>query len=135
MKRLVVAAGITTQGDRLLICQRRKGSWGELKWEFPGGKVEDGEDPRESLRRELREELNIDPEVGPELYRIKHRYPDREVELIFFHIPSYTGHPTNRQFEAIRWVKRQELHRFDFLEADRSLIEALAGEGLLGKRP
>ncbi len=134
-KRFVVAAGIITQGDRLLICQRRKGSWGEFKWEFPGGKVEDGEDPRESLRRELKEELNIDPEIGPELCRIEHRYPDREVELIFFHIPRYTGHPTNRQFETIRWVKRQELHRFDFLGADRSLIEALAGESPLGKRP
>ncbi len=120
---MIVTAGIITQGDRLLICQRRKGSWGEYKWEFPGGKVEDGEDPRESLRRELKEELAIEPEIGPLLCRVGHCYPDREVELLVFHIVRYTGKLRNRQFESIRWVRREEISQFDFLEADRSIIE------------
>ncbi|MFQ5882797.1 MAG: (deoxy)nucleoside triphosphate pyrophosphohydrolase [Candidatus Methylomirabilales bacterium] len=132
--RIVVTAGIITQGGGILICQRRKGSWGELKWEFPGGKVEDGEEPRESLRRELQEELDIEPEIGRELCRIQHCYPDREVELHVFHIPGYTGELRNRQFESIRWARREELSQFELLEADRSVIEALTAGHLLGER-
>lgn len=123
---MVVTAGIITAGGRILICQRRKESWGGYKWEFPGGKVEDGEDPRESLRRELKEELDIEPEIGPLLCRLEHRYPDRDVELFVFHIPGYTGEVRNRQFENIRWVQREDLLDFDFLEADRTVIAALA---------
>ncbi len=132
---MIVTAGIITHGGRVLICQRRKGSWGEYKWEFPGGKVEDGEDPRECLRRELKEELAIEPEIGPLLCRLEHRYPDRDVELIVFHIPAYNGEIRNRQFERIRWVGREEIAKFDFLEADRPVIEAIAGESLFGDRP
>jgi len=128
---MVVTAGIITRGGRILICQRQEGSWGEYRWEFPGGKVEDGEAPAESLRRELREELSIEPEIGPLLCRLEHRYPDREVELYVFHIPRYTGALRNRQFASIRWVRREELSQFDFLEADRPVIEALVREGLV----
>ncbi|MFQ5657314.1 MAG: 8-oxo-dGTP diphosphatase MutT [Candidatus Methylomirabilales bacterium] len=127
---MVVTAGIISEGGRILICQRRKGSWGEYKWEFPGGKVEDGEDPRESLQRELSEELAIQPEIGPLLCRLEHSYPDRKVELLVFHIAGYTGELRNRQFESIRWVPPEELSDYDFLEADRSVIERLAREGL-----
>ncbi|MFQ5989157.1 MAG: (deoxy)nucleoside triphosphate pyrophosphohydrolase [Candidatus Methylomirabilales bacterium] len=132
---MVVTAGIITHGGRVLICQRRQGSWGEYKWEFPGGKVEDGEDPRECLRRELKEELAIEPEIGPLLCRLEHRYPDRDVELIVFHIPAYTGEIRNRQFENIRWVGRDEIAQFDFLEADRPVIEAVARKSLFGDLP
>ena len=128
---MVVTAGILIQEGRILICQRRKGDWGEYKWEFPGGKVEDGEDPRESLRREFKEELAIEPEIGPLLCHLQHRYPDREVELYVFHIPGYTGELRNRQFESIRWARRDELVHFDFLEADQILIESLARGSLL----
>ncbi len=128
---MVVTAGILIQEGRILICQRRKGSWGEFKWEFPGGKVENGEDPRESLRREFEEELAIEPEIGPLLCHLQHRYPDREVELYVFHIPGYTGELRNRQFESIRWARRDELGHFDFLEADQILIESLARGSLL----
>lgn len=129
-----VTAGILMQEECVLICQRRKGSWGEYKWEFPGGKVEDGEDPRESLRRELREELAIEPQIGPLLCRLYHRYPDREVELYVFHIPSYTGEVTNTQFESIRWAAREELSHFDFLEADQTLVEALVQGNLVREK-
>ena len=132
---MVVTAGVITREECILICQRRKGSWGEYKWEFPGGKVEDGEDPGESLRRELREELAIEAEIGPLLCRLEHRYPDREVELFVFHIPGYTGELRNKQFEGIRWVQREELADFDFLDADRSVIEALTSRIPSGEQP
>jgi 8-oxo-dGTP diphosphatase len=128
---MAVTAGIITRGEDILICQRGEGSWGEYRWEFPGGKVEEGEEPRESLYRELKEELGVEPEIGRLLCRVLHRYSDREVELYIFHVPRYCGEVRNRQFAALRWVRREELADFDFLDADRPVIEALATGRLL----
>ena len=122
-----VTAGILADGGRVLICQRRAGSRFPLKWEFPGGKVEDGESPETCLRRELREELVIEAEVGPEIYRTEYRYPNGfAVRLLFFRILRYTGMPTNRAFERIEWVPCADLPGYDFLEADRELVERMA---------
>ena len=123
----LVTAGILTDEDRVLICQRRAGARFGLKWEFPGGKVEDGESPEACLRRELLEELSIEAEVGPEIYRTEHRYPDGfAVRLLFFRILRYAGAPENHAFERIVWARREELAGYDFLEADRELVERMA---------
>lgn len=123
---VIVTAGILTDGGRVLICQRRAGSRFPLKWEFPGGKVEDGETPEASLRRELREELAIEADVGPEIHKTEHRYPSGfAVRLLFFRITRYTGTPMNRAFERIEWVRPADLAHFDFLEADRALVERM----------
>ncbi len=98
-----------------------------LKWEFPGGKIEDGEQPRDAMRRELEEELGIVAEVGTEVVRIVHEYPGGgAVELRFFEVRNYLGDVENRIFWEIRWVKRQELLKLDFLEADLGLVKDLA---------
>jgi len=98
-----------------------------LKWEFPGGKIEEGEQPRDAMRRELEEELGIVAEVGIEVRRIVHRYPSGgSVELRFFEVRSYQGELENRIFREIRWVTRQELLGLDFLEADLGLVNELA---------
>lgn len=124
---ITVTAGILSDGDRVLICQRRVTSRFPLKWEFPGGKVEDGESPEACLRRELREELAIEAEVGPEIYRTEYRYPNGfAVRLLFFRILRYAGTPTNRAFERIEWARRADLIGFDFLEADRELVDRMA---------
>ncbi len=124
---ITVTAGILADGDRMLVCQRRAGSQFPLKWEFPGGKVEDGESPEACLRRELLEELAIDVEVGPEVYRTEHRYPNGfAVRLLFFQILRYTGAPINRAFEQIEWARCTDLPGYDFLEADRELVERMA---------
>ena len=124
---ITVTAGILTEEDRVLICQRRVGSRFPLKWEFPGGKVEDGESPETCLRRELHEELAIEAEVGPEIYRTEYRYPNGfAVRLLFFRILRYTGTATNRAFERIEWARRADLSGYDFLEADRELVERMA---------
>ena len=123
----LVTAGILTNEDRVLICQRREGGRFGLKWEFPGGKVEDGESSEDCLRRELLEELSVEAEVGPEIYRTLHRYPDGfAVRLLFFRILRYAGTPLNRAFERILWARREDLTGFDFLEADRELVERMA---------
>jgi len=72
VKRIV--AGILRREGQILICQRARGQVQELKWEFPGGKIEAGEDDRTALERELREELDVGSEIGPLLARIRHRY-------------------------------------------------------------
>ena len=88
-KPILVVAGIIRRGDRILICQRRRSDAYGLQWEFPGGKVEDGEALPAALRRELEEELAIQAEVGEEVFRLRHHYPDRYVEVVFFAMTSY----------------------------------------------
>ena len=122
----LVTAGILVEQGRILICQRRAGARFGLKWEFPGGKVETGESPETCLRRELSEELCVEAEVGPEIYRTQHRYADGlAVRLLFFRVLRYTGTLTNRVFERIEWAHVTDLSHFDFLEADRGLVERM----------
>jgi len=125
-KPTLVTAGIITDGERVLICQRHRSDKYGLQWEFPGGKVGEGEGLKDSLRRELLEELAIDADVGEEVYRLRHRYPDRHVEVVFFRVPSFHGQPHNLVFESIEWADRSKLCDYDFLEADRELVERIS---------
>jgi len=124
---IFVTAGILTDGERILICQRKAGDRFGLKWEFPGGKVEAAETPETCLRRELAEELGIEAEIGAEVHRADYQYPNGlAVRILFFKILRYSGSPVNRDFERMAWVLPAELHGFDFLEADRELVDRLA---------
>jgi 8-oxo-dGTP diphosphatase len=125
-KPILVVAGIIRRGDRILICQRRRSDAYGLQWEFPGGKVEDGEDLPAALRRELEEELAIQAEVGEEVFRRRHRYPDRYVEVVFFAMTGYRGEVRNEVFEAIEWAPRTKLPEYNFLEADRELVHRIS---------
>jgi 8-oxo-dGTP diphosphatase len=130
MKR-VVAALITKQG-KLLVCQRTRHQTMPLKWEFPGGKIEEREQPRDALRRELEEELGIVATIGDEVARIQHEYPNRSrVELRFFVVRDYAGEIENRIFKDIQWAAPKDLPKFDFLEADLTLVKDLAAGQLL----
>jgi mutator protein MutT len=97
-----------------------------MQWEFPGGKVKESEDLKACLRRELAEELAIEAEIGEEVFRVRHRYPDRDVEVVFFVVRSFRGTARNRVFEAVEWVRRAELVEFNFLEADRELVRRIS---------
>ena len=121
-----VVAGILRRGEAILICQRRRGGAQGGQWEFPGGKLEPGEEERTALVRELREELGIEAEVGRLLARVRHRYAETgELELAFYEVAAFAGEPENRVFEAIAWVAAAEFGRYDFLAADRPLLELL----------
>lgn len=122
----LVTAGILKDGDRILICQRRRSDAYGLQWEFPGGKVREGESLKASLARELAEELAIEAEVGEEVFRLRHQYPDRYVEVVFFSVRSYSGSLRNQVFEAVEWAPRATLTDYHFLEADRELVKRIA---------
>jgi len=125
MKR-VVAALILKDG-KFLVCQRTRHQTMPMKWEFPGGKIEEGEQPRDALRRELDEELGIDAIIGDEVLRLRHEYPNRSsVELRFFVVREYQKEIENKIFNDLRWAERSELPGFDFLEADVELVKQLA---------
>jgi len=127
LKRIEVVAGLICENGRVLVCQRRANAAFPLKWEFPGGKVEKGEQLEEALRRELREELQIEVDRAVKIYHYKHVYPGiSEVALTFFRIQRYRGAVKNLIFKQIAWVEFEKLLDFDFLEGDLPLIRKLA---------
>jgi len=127
-----VVAALIVRADEILICQRTKHQPMPFLWEFPGGKIEQGEQPRDALARELEEELGIVAKIGDEVARIKHQYKNGlAIELRFYEVHAYEGELENRIFKEIRWVARERLPEYDFLEADRELVQELAAGKLL----
>jgi len=122
----VVAAVIERDG-LVLIGQRKSDESFALKWEFPGGKVEPGEEPRVALARELREELAIEAVIGEEITRYPYQYPGRaRVELIFYRVLEFSGEPRNQAFERIAWAPPGRLPEYDFLDGDIEFVRRLA---------
>jgi 8-oxo-dGTP diphosphatase len=130
MKRVVAA--VIEKNGKLLVCQRTRHQTMPLKWEFPGGKIEEGEQPRDALRRELEEELGIQAEIGDEIARVQHTYPNgAAVELRFYVVREFSGEMENRIFRDLQWSAPKDLASYDFLEADTSLVKDLAAGKLL----
>ena len=130
MKRVVAA--LIIKDSKILVCQRTKHQTMPLIWEFPGGKIEEGEQPRDALHRELDEELGIDATIGDEVARIRHEYRSgNSVELRFFVVQEFRGELENRIFRDMKWAERTELPSFDFLEADLKLVSDVAAGRLL----
>ena len=129
--KLVVAA-LIQRGTQFLVCQRTRHQTMPLQWEFPGGKIEPGEQPRDALRRELEEELGIAARIGDEVARLKHVYKNgNAVELRFFLVREFEGEMENRIFADVRWVERSRLPDYDFLEADLELVRQIAAGGII----
>ncbi len=133
-----VAVGIIIQHEsahdfsRVLLCQRKPTSRYPLKWEFPGGKVEDGESPEDCVRREVFEELGIKAEAGELFHRQHTVYPDTgSFDVYYYLISPFIGTIENNVFETIRWVSISELLSFDILEGNREVVQKL--QSLHGK--
>jgi 8-oxo-dGTP diphosphatase len=124
-----VVAALITRNSKLLVCQRKRNDTHPLQWEFPGGKVEPGESLAEALTRELREELGVSATIGAEVHRTRHRYrelPD-DLLLIFFRATiEDSALLQNLQFEKYEWADPSLLQNYDFLPADKDLVESLA---------
>lgn len=127
MKQVVAGILVRESDGKILICQRKADQPLALKWEFPGGKIEEGEEPKAALARELEEELGIKAEIGDEVARLVHTYRSGgQVELAFFRVSRYAGEIRNIIFKDVRWVHRRQLPSFDFLDADVKLVKQIA---------
>lgn len=125
--RIIVVAAVIEKDGLILIGQRRSNDRHGLKWEFPGGKVEAHEAPRQALKRELQEELGIDAEIGSEIARYEFQYPRRSPILLIFHwVSEYTGEMRSVAFEQILWESRAKLPSYDFLDGDVDFVRRLA---------
>lgn len=129
MRMLQVVAGIIERDGRILICRRTPKQSHPLKWEFPGGKVENGETPPQALERELEEELGIQHASSEEITRYEYTYPGKHpIRLIFFRVTEFEGEPRNLIFEEMRWEPRNQLSAFDFVEGDVEFLRGIASE-------
>jgi mutator protein MutT len=122
----VVAAAVIDFADRVLIAQRPAGKHLAGSWEFPGGKLEPGEERRAGLARELREELGITLIAPPRpLIRVRHAYDFGHVLIDMWVVRQYSGAPRGLDGQALRWVSPEELEMVELLPADRPIVSAL----------
>jgi 8-oxo-dGTP diphosphatase len=127
-----VVAALIIRESRVLICQRTEDQPMPFKWEFPGGKVEPEEELRAALRRELEEELGITATIGTRVALVRHAYPNgNAVELHFYRVDEFEGEIQNLIFHDVRWVERQDLPGYDFLEADVAFIREISAGKVL----
>lgn len=120
-----VSVGIITRGGKVLACQRKPNAQYPLKWEFPGGKVEPGESPRDALIRELQEELHIHAAVDGEFLCQEWTYGDAAYRVHYYLIHSFNGTPVNKAFQETQWVEPGALLHMDILEGNRDAIKKL----------
>lgn len=126
--QIVIAAVIEKDG-RILIARRKQGKCHTGNWEFPGGTLEEGETYEECLKRELKEELDITVEVGNLFCSCTHSYThDWTIRLITYRTYVISGVYRLNDHEEIRWVKPEDLKNYDFLEADKAVVEKLLEE-------
>lgn len=120
----IVAAGVLFDGGKVLVTQRKAGSHLAGAWEFPGGKVEPGEDPRAALVRELGEELGVEARAGDVVEVTFHRYPEKAVLLLFFEAMLAEGSPAPSAVDvaALRWAGPDDLDEAAFPPADRAVL-------------
>lgn len=127
-----VAVGIIMRDGEVLACQRKRSVRYPLKWEFPGGKVEDRETVASAAVRELREELSIEAVIDGEFHRQSWVYPDHagngttgKFDVTYLLVRRFTGTPVNHVFEQIRWVTPRGLLTMDILEGNREAVQRL----------
>jgi 8-oxo-dGTP diphosphatase len=120
-----MVAIIRDAAGRFLIGQRGPGAHMAGAWEFPGGKRAPDETRFAALERELAEELGIAVVSAEPFIEVSHAYPDRRVRLDVWVVGGYTGEPTPREGQALRWATVEELAATGLLEADRPIVAAL----------
>ena len=124
MKIIKVVAAIIVEGDKIFATQRGYGEF-EGGWEFPGGKIEEGETPAEALVREIKEELDTVVEVGELLDKVEYDYPNFHLSMDCFICKIKEGNLVLKEHSAAKWLTKENLYSVDWLPADVGLIEKI----------
>ena len=125
MKTIIVSAAVIIEQRRVLVTQRKADSPHGLLWEFPGGKVMEGEEPREALRRELKEELDIEVEVGRIFDAVFEPHPEGPILLLAFRCGKIKGYFKPIGCADLRWIPLKELERLSMPPADEPIRKRL----------
>ena len=127
MKTIRVVAAVIRKGDKIFATQR---GYGELKggWEFPGGKIEDGETPQEALKREIEEELDTEILVGELIDTIEYDYPNFHLSMDCFWCEIVEGKLVLKEHEAARWLDRKTIDDVEWLPADVAVAKKIEGD-------
>ena len=127
MKTVRVVAAVIRKDDKIFATQR---GYGEFKdgWEFPGGKIEEGETPEQALVREIKEELDTDINVGELIDTIEYDYPNFHLSMDCFWCDIVQGGLELREHEAAKWLTKENLYSVEWLPADVELIEKIKKE-------
>jgi 8-oxo-dGTP diphosphatase len=131
MKTIIVTAGVIIKQGKVLVTQRKADSSHGLLWEFPGGKVKEGEEPREALRRELKEELDIEAEVGTIFETVLHPYPNDPILLLVYQCRVEKGILKPLGCHDLRWVNLRELKRLVMPPADDPIRKHLCSSNIV----
>ena len=127
MKTVRVVAAVIRKGNKIFATQR---GYGEFKdgWEFPGGKIEEGETPEQALAREIKEELDTEIQVGKLIDTIEYDYPKFHLSMDCFWCEIMQGGLELKEHEAARWLSKEELYSVDWLPADVGVVERIKKE-------
>jgi len=120
-----VVAAVIEQNGKVLIARRRPGKSQAGKWEFPGGKLEEGESPEECLQRELAEEFQITVTVGAYICSTQYRYEHGEIELIAYHVEYQSGNFVLSDHDRIEWISPSDYENYEFSAADVPIVQKL----------
>ena len=132
MRTIVVTSALIARGGRILVSQRREDDDQGLLWEFPGGTVEEGEEPRQALKRELREELGVEGEAGSIFDASFYTYPKYPVLLLVYQCEIIEGTPRPLGCRDLRWVTLREMGELTMPLADEPIRRRLlSSEGKL----
>jgi 8-oxo-dGTP diphosphatase len=122
---LPVVAGVIKREKKVLLGLRPEGGSLAGLWEFPGGKIEPGEQPDRALARELKEELSIDAEVGPLRFSATHNYGEVGVIILFYEINYWKGQPQALHHADLKWVDAEEIFKMAMPEANRNVLDRI----------
>ena len=125
--------GIIGDENKILGAQRSIQKEHPLKWEFPGGKVNENENPIEALKREIKEELSVDVKKSKLLLDYEYEYQDiKKIHLYFYKIDEYVGKVRNIEHNQLLWTHCNDLEKLDFLDGDRMIIDRIQNSNILG---
>ena len=124
MKTIRVVAAVILSDDKIFTTQR---GYGEFKggWEFPGGKIEEGESPQNALKREIMEELDTEIVVGELIHTVEYDYPTFHLSMDCFWCEILNGDLVLKEHEAAKWLTKEQLNEVDWLPADVTLIDII----------